>query len=825
MPQLVKKRRSGWAVLAVGALVAALLAVVGASPAAAAEQNADAQATWTACLGPAKADQGFTDVSMNGTASHYANINCLAHYGITTGKTADTYDPGANVTRSQMALFLTRMAKVAGVDLGDAMGQGFSDLGMTGDDRVAAINRLAAKGIMEGRTLTTFDPTGYVTRADMAQHLFAFIDLALDSVHIDNLPITVDGDGTGIELNVRDGDGTPVDDYFGDARRSQPAHVDEVIGAVYELGITDRMVGERGTFNPHGLVTRAQMASFIMRTLGHTNLRPAGVTAQQTRTQTQVSVRDADFGVIADANVELFTTNYADDVFDARGQCIDRYVSNSGFGFETGWEACQIDQGEQRTGDMGNHVFTEIGSAGRPTMICGYTLTASGLDDPDSKYGIWAWTGEYGDTVGRDTVRTVPEPANMQTGLRTPASALFSGGTSYDLKMGSDALSYTIQLLDRSGAPVGPEPDVNRTFSVTTYVISLGNAGPAERPTEAVDLSGSTLAPAARKATETMTPDSNGRIAIRIPHPDPNGRADYADVLVVVTVGLGAAAQEGLMITDVARPTGDNLVRLVPVTDTVGGTDDLLGPVAWGGAVFSDDLRAPTSYTVSTRNWGRFSSTGNRNEVTLTLLDQYGDRHSGTPSLRYQFTLTLGEGEADTAPSSGNVASNGRARIVYTSPADVRAEDVESADGDSRISVESSTDNDAFAVVVPSVTAESTPTIYWAEPGSAAADDDGAIVRVADPAARSIVVEGGAADAEDPVYYVFGTDDTFIVGETTVSFAQFMEVLNAANDSKIPKITINRATGSETMLEWSGYNAARPRDRAKWTLTGVCSSS
>ena len=30
MPQLVKKRRSGWAVLAAGALVASMLAVVGA---------------------------------------------------------------------------------------------------------------------------------------------------------------------------------------------------------------------------------------------------------------------------------------------------------------------------------------------------------------------------------------------------------------------------------------------------------------------------------------------------------------------------------------------------------------------------------------------------------------------------------------------------------------------------------------------------------------------------------------------------------------------------------------------------------------------------
>ena len=823
MPQLVKKRRSGWAVLAAGALIAALLAVVGASPAAAAEQNADAQATWTACLGSAKADRGFTDVSMMDTASHYANINCLAYYGITSGKTADSYDPGSHVTRSQMALFLTRMADVAGVDLGDAADQGFGDLGMTGADRVAAINVLAANGIMEGRTSMTFDPTGYVTRADMAQHLFAFIDLALDSVHVDNLPITVDGDGTGIELNVVDGDGTPVDDYFGDARRTTPAHVDEVIGAVYELGITagtNGMVGSQGTFEPSGLVTRAQMATFIMRTLGHTNLRPAGVTAQQTRTSTQVSVRDADFGPIAGASVELFTTNYADDVFDDRGECIDRYVSNSGFGFETGWEACQIDAGEQQTDDDGNHVFNEIGSAGRPTQICGYTLMASGLDDPDAKYGIWAWTGEYGDTVGSDTALTVPEPANSQTGLRTPASALFSGGTSNDLKMGTDTLSFTIQLLDRNGNPVGPEPDVNRTFSVTTYVIDVDRSSAVT-----VDLGTGQLTPTARKATETMAPDRNGRISIRIPHPDPNGpNADNSDVLVAVTVALGGAAQAGLDITDAAHPRGDtpNVVAAnAPgdnaVTVQIDGADPT---VAMGAAVFSDDDREPSSYTTSTRNWGRFSSTGNRNEVTLTLHDQYGDTYRGTASTSYRFGLTPSGGTADTDINDADdedtvyarVASNGRARIVYTSPASVRSE----VATDSAIVVHSTTGGTNTAVTVTA----SAPTIsvYWAEPGSAASGT-GHAVYVADPAARSIVVEAtDAITGDDPEYYVFGTDDTFIVGSTPVSFAQFMEVLNAGNNPAITEISI----GDSTTLTWTGYNAARPRDRATWTLNGVC---
>ena len=56
MPQLVKKRRSGWAVLAAGALVASLFAV-GASPAAAIDEDSeqDHKATSMACLGDAVA--------------------------------------------------------------------------------------------------------------------------------------------------------------------------------------------------------------------------------------------------------------------------------------------------------------------------------------------------------------------------------------------------------------------------------------------------------------------------------------------------------------------------------------------------------------------------------------------------------------------------------------------------------------------------------------------------------------------------------------------------------------------------------------------------
>ena len=111
MPQLVKKRRSGWAVLAMGALIASLLAV-GPAPAGAAEIEtgddneaaASVKPPYKACVGDALDDAGFTDLGSLEAA--VADINCLAYYEITTGRTADTFDPNSNVRRSNMALFL-----------------------------------------------------------------------------------------------------------------------------------------------------------------------------------------------------------------------------------------------------------------------------------------------------------------------------------------------------------------------------------------------------------------------------------------------------------------------------------------------------------------------------------------------------------------------------------------------------------------------------------------------------------------------------------------------------------------------------------------------
>ena len=84
--------------LAAGALIASILAV-GTGPASAVEieggeddpAKQSLSTGHSACVGDALDDVGFTDVSDGHT--HGDAINCLAYYGITKGKTTDTYAP------------------------------------------------------------------------------------------------------------------------------------------------------------------------------------------------------------------------------------------------------------------------------------------------------------------------------------------------------------------------------------------------------------------------------------------------------------------------------------------------------------------------------------------------------------------------------------------------------------------------------------------------------------------------------------------------------------------------------------------------------------
>ena len=226
MPQLVKKRRSGWAVLAAGALIASLLAV-GANPAGAArvDQDVDLPADTGACVGDAIADNMFTDVSDEHAFGDA--INCVAYYGITNGNgDGSTYAPNSDVTRAQMAVFIARAAEVAGVSLGSGSG-GYSDIGDIWQEAQDAINGLASKGMIPSGG--EFRPGDAVTRAEMATFMVGLLVEGAPNVAIDQ-----DGD---IQIGIGGSAAEPAD-WFADARATVPRDNDEEISALYELGVT-----------------------------------------------------------------------------------------------------------------------------------------------------------------------------------------------------------------------------------------------------------------------------------------------------------------------------------------------------------------------------------------------------------------------------------------------------------------------------------------------------------------------------------------------------------------------------------------------------------
>jgi hypothetical protein len=157
---------------------------------------------------------------------HESAIEAIAAAGITRGCGPHAFCPDQPVTRAEMAAFLQRA-----LDLEPGSGDAFTD--DDGSPFEPAIEALAGAGITQGCGATRFCPDAPVTRGEMA----AFLQRAtrLDPVEADSF---------------RDDDGSPF----------EPA-----IEALAAAGITHGCTADR--FCPGDLVTRGQMASFLVRAL------------------------------------------------------------------------------------------------------------------------------------------------------------------------------------------------------------------------------------------------------------------------------------------------------------------------------------------------------------------------------------------------------------------------------------------------------------------------------------------------------------------------------------------------------------------------------
>lgn len=179
---------------------------------------------------------GYTDVPSS--SAHYADVNCMALYDIMDPLSPTVFDATAGVRRWQMAVYLTRLAKLGGVVLPAPSDQGFSDLGGLPPEVVDAINQLAALQITNGVAPGVYDPNGVVPRWQMA--------IFLIRLH----------EAFGFEaLSGADRGFTDLTGYSDVAILS--------INQLAELGIT--LGTSATTYSPGMTTTKEQMASFLAR--------------------------------------------------------------------------------------------------------------------------------------------------------------------------------------------------------------------------------------------------------------------------------------------------------------------------------------------------------------------------------------------------------------------------------------------------------------------------------------------------------------------------------------------------------------------------------
>ena len=737
---LIARQRSRLAVLAVLALVGSLLAVSAVPAVAAEDDTADEKAGYSACVGAATEDAGFTDMG-NSFAADAAN--CLSHYGISSG-TGDgsTFSPKKAVTRLQMARFLSRAAGPAGVDTEMVSDQGFTDITDLSDEAQDAVNTVAYLEIMTPSSDDTFDLAGIVTRRDMAVHLAAFLSAAIvgpGGVDIDDLK------------NGRESGDTPFTDI---SEVSVSAH--KAIRDIFELGVTEGKTDT--TFVPNDPVSRAQMAAFITRALAHTNARPAGVSIQGATTgdtddtshELEISVRDEKHQPEPDALVDVISTSNPDEAFNDEGACVSKNVTGD----------CAISTGDYQTDPDGN---TDGATVELPESAG--TLT------------VMAWTGEVGDKFDNDST----DFASIEIDAALPAYMI---EVTDDRKAESDALkfgdtvTYTLQVVNSDGDPVAEE-DLKVTIR---SVITDTTTGVTPARANAV------TSEAVHKT------DAAGRIEVSFSEDDPDGNKDNQDQ-VTLTLSLTRTGDPALDISDVndhddstdgiqaiwsdadAVATSLTLSQRVKYHETNddGVSNSLMATLVdqYGDPVRSQkvavwsDAQNPASGDGDSLGLGGGTSDGSTGGSATDPADRRTTSRKGVATKTYT--------RSATAPDTESLNAH-YIRIVG-------CDDAANSGDDETCFVADTTTPQSDDVPIR---ADAEVSHYWAE--RVDGDDASGAVLVADKDNNSIVIMATVDGVDGPWLVTYKAGDQFTVGGDASTMEAFEKALRVADDSVVSNV-------------------------------------
>ena len=233
------------------------------------------------------------------------------------------------VTREHMALFLTRLAKLVGIELADDPDDPeFTDTGDLSEESQTAIAQLADLDITHGSNAagTTYSPSADVTRGQMAlfisrlmNHMVPTADGAI------GLNTTTQYGYTPSDVADNDKD-ADIASSFTDLGTATKDEYD-AITQLYELGVASGISAT--SYSPGADITRASMAGFMAAALDHSNARPAGLSIQATpstgwgdTTVTVIaSMRSDSFGAVEDQAIDIFSSTAGDKALRNDGTC------------------------------------------------------------------------------------------------------------------------------------------------------------------------------------------------------------------------------------------------------------------------------------------------------------------------------------------------------------------------------------------------------------------------------------------------------------------------------------------------------------------------
>ena len=392
-----------------------------------------------------------------------------------------------SVTREHMALFLTRLAGLVGIEVAsDPADGGFTDIGDLSAESQTAINQLADLGITQGTSATTYSPDDAVQRGHMALFIarlmdkmdpFADPDAEDDDdpfAYIPKQVVEVADDASTDETDETVNVGSPFTDLGSVTKEAYDA-----ITALWELGVASGISAT--AYGPSSDITRAAMADFMADVLDHSNARPPGVTMQVTETTDfgeveavrAISVRDDSFAPMADVSVKVFTASDSGGIDDDTGKCL-----------ATTGDPCDWSDNEEITNEHGNNfdsidvTTTDAAGTGTGNVEASETWYAWMGDEDNSEF-VKGSSGEAmvtltakADALGIRVTTTVPEHSVLN-----------------QVKIGEDVtVVFTAQLIDTPTATADSNAVAKEgvTFDITrTRGAATDFPGPDDMKTDA----------------------------------------------------------------------------------------------------------------------------------------------------------------------------------------------------------------------------------------------------------------------------------------------------------------------------------------------------